>query len=163
MPSRCMNNSSKDKIGKSGQFDSWKMMKGRRYRSFAEEALLLMNHLVGSHQAYSHPASYASRLMMLHRNVRSDQLLKHQSSSRSLPHQLASRGPMSLPACVACTQPRAEFVDRHYHIMTPHYYTMARSVQLRHDASIMSLSTSVQLSWTGLSCIRAAHPSVSLK
>jgi hypothetical protein len=95
-------------------------MKGRSYRSFADEALLLMNYLVGSHQAYSHPASYASRLMMLHRNVRSDQLLKHQSSSRSLPHQVASSGSVSLPACVACTQPRAEFTDRLYHTMTSH-------------------------------------------
>jgi hypothetical protein len=143
MPSRRRNNSSKDKIGKSSQFDSWKMMKGRRYGSFADEALLLMNYLVGSHQAYSHPASYASRLMMLHRNVRSDQLFKHQSSSGSLPHQWASSGPVSLPAYVACTQRRAEFVDRHYHTMTSHYYTMARSVQLRHDASVMNLSTSV--------------------
>lgn len=110
-----------------------------------------------------HPASYASRLMMLHRNVWSDQLLKHQSSSCSLPHQWASSGPVSLPAYVACTQPRAEFVDRHYYTMTSHCYTMAQSVQLRHDASVMSLSTSVQLSWTGLSDIRAAYPTVSLK
>jgi hypothetical protein len=49
---------------------------------------------------------------------------------------VASSGPVSLPAYVACTQPRAEFTDRHYHIMTSHYYTIARSVHLRHDASI---------------------------